>query len=194
MRSLRKLVVLGATMAAALAVTAPSASAIEVVNEATGAHCSAVAAASHGTGSGGCLLRAVSSGQVELGGPFSMILCNNTFEARVNEAGAGYIYSQVLTNCSPSVVTPCSEAAGNDTWPVNAASETTMNATFCVNVPVFGAVNCTLNGLTITESPAHRYTITTGAAHKSCTNPFFSVQGTWTQVVDAAHPAVELRD
>lgn len=197
MRPARKLAASTAAIGAVFAITAPSASALEVVIEPTGLHCSAVAAASHGPGSGGCLLRAVSAGQVEIGTPFAMVLCNNTFEARVGETGAGYIYSQALTNCSPIALAPCNEPGlGNDTWPITATAENQMSVTFCLNIPIFGSFSCTLNGLTITEAPAHRFTIRTnnGSSHQACTDPFYSVQGTWSQVVDAAHPTVEVLD
>lgn len=184
-----------ASVAAAVAVMAfaTNAYAIEMTNEATGASCGTVVVATHGSGFGGCPLRFSSVGTVEFGGPFSMIFCTLNLEGRL-AGGAGYVYGQTLTGCSPTTVTPCSEAAGNDVWDFRVTSETQARLTFCVNIPVFGAVTCTLIGLQLTELLEHRYRIAT-TGHQACSGaPFFTFMGDWLQVVDAAHPAVEFHD
>ena len=208
MRSLRKLLLLAVMAGAVLAVTAPSASALEVAREAApGAHCPAITGpVSHtphnlsGSGGvGGCPIRAVSEAPVELGSGPIMILCDNAFEARINEAGVGYIYDQSLTNCAPNEVVPCEEPlqAQVDVWPVRLTSETSMEAQFCVDVHIGGSVirvECHLNPIAITESPTHRYEFAT-TGHQACEAPVgATVEGHWNQVVNAVHPAVEIRD
>jgi hypothetical protein len=205
MRLTRKLVLAGLTAMVAMAFAASSASAIEVSAESTGAHCSAVTYIAHGTGSGGCLLRGTAQ-QVELGGAFGfMTLCNDTFEGRVGENGEGFVYAATFTNCSPINVTPCVETGVFTNWKAELATgtenatqsgpftqnETNFEAHFCV-VALGQTIRCHVN-LTVTEPQTHRYTLVTGASHKICEDGTNSIQGTFTQVVDAAHPAIEIK-
>lgn len=195
MRNARKIALLAVVAVAALAMSAASASAVTVNVESTGVACSAITPpVSHGPGTGGCPLSAVSSGQVELGTALGMTLCNNQFEGRVNGNGEGYIYNHTITNCSPINVTPCTSPEGGTTrrnWPAELTTETNMEAVFCV--VAFGiTVNCHLPSITVTQNATHGGTYSTGASHQFCEgSATSSVQGTWNAVVDAAHPAVE---
>lgn len=195
MHHLRKITLLAVVALAAMAVAASSASALSVALEPSGTTCTnTVTPTNHGTNGNGCGIK-VNGTTVELGTALGMVTCNNAFEAKVGGNGVGYIYSQTLTSCSPVPVSVCAgdEAGSTAIWPASLASETTMNATFCVNV--FGiTVNCTLNGLTVSQNATHATTFSTGASHKACTAGGNSVQGTWTSVFDAAHPALEVVD
>lgn len=201
MRFVRKLALLTVMAAAALALTASSASAVEVSTEVGGptnpdVHCPAVTPATHGVGSGGCLVRADSVGQVELGSPAGMILCNNSFEARINEAGAGYIYTKTLTNCNIPTA-PCQEAAGQDTWSVTMDTVNLLEAHFCVVVGGALTAECNLDVDVSTQVDHNPVVFQTGAGtpppHRNCTQAGLSVAGRWNQVIDASHPALEIR-
>jgi hypothetical protein len=206
MRLTRKLILAGLAAMVAMAFAAASASAIEVTAESTGAHCSAASTiTAHGSGSGGCLLRGTGTG-VELGGPFGfMTTCNDTFEGRVGENGEGFVYAAQFQSCSPINVTPCVEVGQFTNWkaelatgtenPITSgpftASETNFETHFCV-VALGQTIRCHLN-MTVSEPQGHRYSLTTGATHKFCEDGTNSVQGTFTQVIDAAHPAIEIK-
>jgi hypothetical protein len=191
MRIMRKLMLLALMAAAALAFTAPSASALEVEIE-NGVHCTAVEIIDHGEGSGGCTVHATSEAQVELGSPLGMTLCDNEFEARVDENGEGFIYSQLLTNCSPLPVIPCSEAGVNDNWEVHLKSETLMEAQFCVDVLGL-EINCHLDNIHIGEPEPHQYEFFT-EGHQPCEFPFndSSVEGHWVAET-TEHPELEIK-
>src|ERR1700754_3022834 len=162
MRSVRRALLLTVMTTAALAIAASSASALSVVREPSLQPCPAVTNVTHGTGAGGCLIRAVSEAPVELGSPLGMVLCNNTFEARVNSAGVGYIYTKSLTNCTPLTLIPCVEPGlGEGVWPVRVTAENRMEAQFCVQLGPGGPqLRCHLNNININEAPGtpmHRY-------------------------------------
>jgi len=200
MRSMRRVITLCVVAAAAIAVTAPSASALEVVNEATGVHCGAVTQPLHGAATGGCPLRATGTG-VELAGFFAAGVCTNTFEGRTNEAGVGSLYNASITNCVGTQFHACHEGATGqqiDPWPMRLTAENRMEASFCVHGPFDIAVNCHLDAIALTEVTSHRYRFSTIAdeanGHQHCEDGANSVEGVWNQVVDAAHPAVEVRD
>jgi hypothetical protein len=133
MRNLRKLLLVMASVVAALAFSASTVSAqepVEVSNETTEQHCSDFTMVNHEPVGASCTVRAVSERAsilwlhterlVEV--PFSE--CDNVFEAAFNEDGEGYIYNQVLTPerdvCGRE---PCDEAATGATphknlaWP-----------------------------------------------------------------------------
>ena len=185
----RKLMLLAVMAIAALAMTASSASAVEITEEGVG-HCSAVTAPTHtdGDGDGGCAVHAVSNGQVELGSPAGMILCNNEFEARIDEAGAGYIYMKNLTNCNVPTV-PCEETVaqhgetGPEAWPVNLQSTTSLEARFCVVVGGALVVRCHLFVDVAQVSHAvvnFRTGLGTPPPHRNCEEDGLSVGGSWT--------------
>lgn len=194
MRIARKVALLAVLATAAMAMSASSASAVTVTLESTGTACSAVTTPTHGAGSGGCLIRAVSNGQVELGSPAGMILCDNAFEARVNGTGSGFIYGKTLTNCNVPTV-PCAEAGAEDPWPVTLTSTMALTASFCVVINGALTANCTNLSVDVSEQVNHDpvvFRTGTPTVHRNCTQAGISVSGQWTSVIDAGHPAVEI--
>lgn len=197
MRIARRLTLMAAMAVAVLALAASSASAVEVGTEVADpstavTHCSAVAAATHGAGSGGCIIHASSVGQVELGTIFGHIArCDNEFEGRTNEAGTGYIYSRAFTNCDFQV-TDCVEAAGEDTWALRLTSTTNMEAVFCVVVAGIQTA-CHISTISVAVEPAHNDATFSTNGNKFCEGNITRLSGTWEAEVDAAHPEVEIR-
>jgi hypothetical protein len=205
MRIMRKIMLLSVVAVAAMAMSAASASALSVVTESTGIACTAITQPTHSTststGSGGCLLKATGS-NVEL---HSSILgatgvCTNTFEGRTNGSGVGFIYNPSITGCVGSAFHPCEETAGVETWPLRLLSETSIEATFCVHLtgdPFHIDARCHLDALTLADVGSHTYRISTIAdlanGHQLCEGSD-DVEGIWNQVVDAAHPKIEVRD
>lgn len=186
-----------AVLAAMQLGTAPARS-TPVSLESTGAPCSAITPpTSHGPGTGGCAIKLSSTGSVEIGTALSMTLCNHQFEGKIDGNGQGYLYQQSATNCSPISETPCTSPEGGTNrrnWPLEFTSETNMEWYSCI--VRFGiTINCHLPNVTVTQNATHGVTYTTGASHQFCegsaTN---SVQATWTAVINAAHPPVELSD
>jgi len=198
MLSARKLLLLVITAVAAFAMTASSASAVEVAREnpnGTLTHCPAVAPATHTPDAGGgCGVLATSETQVELGSALGMILCDNTFEARVDEAGAGYIYQQTLTNCNVQT-DPCAEPEGNQVWPVNLTDENTLEAVFCVVVAEALPVQCHLAGIAVNQIN-HGLVEFSTSGHQLCEDGANTVEGHWNAVGldNTAHPEIEILD
>lgn len=190
MRIARKLGLLAVMALAALALSATSASAVEVTEEEVG-HCPEVVAPDHDEGSGGCLVHATSNAQVELASPAGMILCDNRFEARIDEAGAGFIYSKILENCNIPTV-PCVETAGPEAWPVNLDTTTLLEADFCVDIGG-GAViaRCHLD-VDVAQVSHSVVNFTTGGTHRPCTQAGLAVLGSWTATADENHPEIEI--
>jgi hypothetical protein len=173
----RKLVLLAVTAVAAMALSAAAASAVTVTNEA-GDHCPAVVPASHGAGSGGCVINASSEGTIRLENPFGGSLCTNNFTGRVDETGAGYITNQTLGGSGCNLV-PCAESGVKDVWPANLTSETAMEADFCVTAFGFLTVQCHLPNVQvhiIDHTQAEFATI----GDQDCENPNFGVEGHWS--------------
>jgi hypothetical protein len=151
MRHVRKLFLLVAAAIAAMAFAASAASAQTVeVNQEDGGHCGPVTVSEH-IPTGGCSVRAVSTQPSVLVrhisgvGEVEFSLCDNVFEARVNENGHGYIYNQVLSpEGAPCGREPCDEAeTGNHPhrnlpWevqlrePVGGVNEEILRVTFCL--------------------------------------------------------------
>lgn len=198
MRISRKIALLAVMALAVMGIAASSASALEVVDEATGEHCGAVTAPSngHGAGSGGCTLSASNEGRIELGTPLGMIDCDNIFQGRVGENGQGFIYGHNLFNCSPNTVDECKESGVPDNWPVGLTSETTMEATFCVVAFGFLTVNCHLEPIQfnqISHTEGEAAVDANFANHVDCeNNDDYSVRGHWT--VSAPSPGLEVMD
>jgi hypothetical protein len=188
----RRLLLFALTTTAAVALLASSASALEVMAEG-GSHCEPVEIVDHGAGSGGCTVHVASEAQVELGSPLGMTLCDHEFEARVDEEGEGFIYNQVIFDCSPIPRIPCSEAGVNDNWEMHLSSETSMEVQFCVDVLGL-EINCHLPSIEIGEPSPHQYEFFT-QGHQSCEAPFSdnSVEGHWVAET-TAHPELEIRD
>lgn len=151
MRNLRKLLLVMASVVAALAFSASAVSAqepVEVSNETTEEHCSDVTMEHHEPDDATCTVRAVSerpsilwlhNGTIEF--PFSA--CDNVFEAAINEDGEGFIYNQELTPeggiCGRE---PCDEAESGEAahknlaWPAEitevAEDELNLHVVFCL--------------------------------------------------------------
>jgi hypothetical protein len=147
MRNVRKLVLLAVMALAAMALAAPSASALEITNEAGGAHCAAVTLNGSDV-DGGCLTHATSNGTIELrkhvfGVESTITTCDNEFTGRVNEDASGYIFEQVLSGagCTRQACVVSGEgtpwaANGTETLGSNPTSGT-LTTNFCVE-PVGG--------------------------------------------------------
>jgi hypothetical protein len=137
MRKMRKLLVFAIMALTVTAVMAPSAFAqtaenhetLEVKSETTGNHCPAIQKPSAHVVTGGCLIHATSTGEVELrkhvfGIESHIVSCENEFWGRVNEDAEGYIVHQRLighpagTTCSRI---PCKENAISppSPWPAH---------------------------------------------------------------------------
>jgi hypothetical protein len=205
MRFARKLVLFAVAAAATMALTAPSAQALEIATEATGVHCTAITPTAnepfitHGTGGGGCRFRFHSLGTVEIGDPLgNMTECNITFEGRLNELGEGFIYSQTFTGCTVFTVTPCNVdgVAPSENWILHVNGEHGANGAeirICW-VMIGSTFNCHLL-LDLSENPLHRYRLSTGGVHRSCEDGRVTIRGTWEQegVTQGTHPAIEIR-
>jgi hypothetical protein len=151
MRNLRKLLLVMASVVAALAFSASAASAqepVEVSNETTEEHCSDFTMVDHEPVNATCTVRAVSERHSDLWlheGMIEHIIseCDNVFEAAINEDGQGFIYNQVLTpegaECARE---PCDEAATGATphknlaWPAEITEvddgELNLRVQFCL--------------------------------------------------------------
>jgi hypothetical protein len=182
---------------AALAVVAPTASAIEITDEATSEHCSEVTVA-EGVPSGGCPMYFQSEERVLfLGNGFSAALCNFQFEMRLDEAGAGYIYDQTFTECAGTLMTPCPE---NQLWPVQLHEDVLgnhlMEAEMCIQVG--GAlVLCHLADFPLEQANHDNVEIhfddgPTIFDARSCEGPVFWAFAHFTFTSDEAHPALEI--
>lgn len=121
MRIARKLMLLAMMAIAATAFMASSASAeiglpdaVEITDEDLGTHCGAVTPTPNGA-TGGCFLHADSETgtlvSLELFGE-ALTECTNSFDARINEDGHGYIYNQVFGGGAPCVAVPCNAVTG----------------------------------------------------------------------------------
>lgn len=182
-----------AVAVAAMAATASSASALEVENEATGDHCSAVTYVNHGSGTGGCPFSASNEGRIELGTPLGMIDCDNIFQGRVGEDGSGFIFAASIFNCSPHTVDECKEAGIPNNWPIYLTSETMLQINFCVVAFGFLTINCNLPGLTFRQITHTSAEVSTGGVHRGCdTGSGNSVRGHW--LVSSPAPGLEVMD
>lgn len=178
---------------ASLAWAVPSASAVEVVTESSGVHCSAI---TENFGSpevaGGCPIRGTAT-DFELGGAFGvMVTCDLTFEGRMNEAGA-MIGTWAQNGCETGAATPCTDAFDRhpNTGPLSGSGSfsTTMN----ICMVAFGLTNrCVSHLAYINEYVSHNYALSMTHVSK-CGNVVNSLQGNISFVNDAAHPKVEIR-
>lgn len=201
MRIARKLALLALSACALMAFAASAASAVtpEVVSEATGIHCPAITendAPMTPEVAGGCPIRGLAT-DFELGGAFGvMVTCDIILEGKVNEAGATigtWSLNAGTGNCETGSATPCAGAADAhaSSSVLNGIGPWSMTANFCA--VAFGLTNrCTGVAGSITESGVHTNAIVFNHANK-CSNGVNSLQGTITQVVDAAHPKIEIR-
>ena len=209
MRLARKLAILTAMAMAAMALTATSASAVEVSSEPGGVHCTATVLMSNHSVEGGCKIRAVSEeetkvqAQIAPGVWFTVSSCEDQFEAAMGESGEGYLYNATTSGHAagdPCTRTQCDEGEAGATphakmpWHLRLNSTTSMEVRFCLrtNNTAEGTAGTTCHtNVAVSISPTHRYEFS--AKPSVCeNNTNLRVIGHWNQVVDAAHPAVEI--
>lgn len=198
MQIVRKLLLVALTAIAAMALAASSASAVEISDESSGEHCSAVTVDGHGV-TGGCALIANSVGHTWLEGAFGIdVRCETRFEARTDENGVGALYAQqTALNCEQRDADPCTAEGEVTPWPFNVTGSGptyNMEADFCVVVEsgIIGdvTVNCHLAGVTVTPT---EHTSATFDVDQNCeSSSTNAVHGSWVAAPDAAHPAVEI--
>lgn len=191
---------------AAFALAGPASAQIEVTEEATGNHCSAVSLSGH-TVSGGCVVAA----QTEAGAPATLSahipgsgesvfsVCDNSFGGHVQETGHGFIDNQSLSGAS-CALTPCQEAgAVNKPWPLymhEFANQLSLVTSFCVNSPAGESV-CSVD-LTIVDDGDHAYEVRNRAVatgSRCSQNPAVSLAGHWIfsggTAIEIAHEEAE---
>jgi hypothetical protein len=215
MRLARKLFILAAMTMAAMALTAGSASAVEVSNEANGVHCTAVTIDEHHAVSGGCRVEATS----EVGQPtqvqafngmtfVTISTCADHFEAAIGEDGTGYLYQAVTSQSgtAPCTRTQCDESHLAEhhphaliPWPLTVESTSSMEITFClrdVNAEEGTAGTTCHTNVDITDDGDHQYEFrATGAPGSgSCENlgGGARVIGHWNVTPTVSHPAIEI--
>jgi hypothetical protein len=182
MRIARELLLFALAVSAMMAIGAGSAAAATVVNEATGAACTAISETGVGATpspteiTGTCPIEGESVGEMELGGPFGvMIECPVYMEGQVN--GTGHAMAAIFkiggndrTAPNPSATEICSQnwavpCAGPPTevHPELAITSTITNGTkwaiegeFCVKTHISTTVDCHVSGL-INELAGHNY-------------------------------------
>lgn len=197
MRSIHTSMLVAVMAIAALAMSASSASAVEVSEEDVG-HCPAVTAPTHAnpSGAGGCSLQISSNGQIERGTPAGMTLCDYHFEARIDEDGAGYVYSKALTSCNVPTV-PCVESGGGaEAWPIVLGSAGLLELQECFVIAGSIVQRCHIEWDVDQVSHAQvDFATGTPTVHRACENlPGTSVQGSWTAEADQLHPEIEIAE
>ena len=213
----RTLAILTAMTMAAMALTATSASAVEVSLEPSSNHCSTVTLMSNHSVEGGCRVRAISEKetliQVQLtpGVWFAISACEDQFEAAIGENGEGYLYNAITTgheSGTQCTLSQCDEGVNENNphakkpWHLRLNSTTSMEVRFCLRTKTLaegttGPICHTNIDVNDTISFPHNYEFrATGATTSSgvCeNNTNLRVIGHWNQVVDQAHPAIEIR-
>jgi len=189
-----------------LAFAASSALAVSVVQESTGLPCSesvvesaaieSEATVTNNVGQVSCPIKATAT-DLEFGGIFGiMAVCDKEFEGFITRTGVmrGNI---TIANCAEGSnnVTKCT-TAGERHWRANIKSGSgggpfPGEVDFCF--VAFGiVVMCTDVAMTINELAAHNYNLVLLHANK-CPNAMNnSFEGTFTFVIDAAHPKFEI--
>lgn len=198
MRFARKLLVVAFATAAAMAMVAGSASAVTVLDEASGQPCSAVTLNGHDV-NGGCPMQATSTGKVELRGILgAMITCDNDFEASIGGDGTGYIHGQTLSGCNITT-NPCTSGGENVPWRVEASGTSnpfSLEADFCVVTSLTGTVQCHITDIEINQisHDEAEFTADNGSgSHKFCESSGTNgLMGHWVATSDASHPALEI--
>jgi hypothetical protein len=202
MRIAPKLALLALSICAVMAFGASAASAVTVAHEANNVTCgtvteSGVVTPEFNTTGEACPLKG-NAVDLELGGAFgAMAVCDVALEGFVSGTGVlrgTYTLSQCVTSGGVqgegAVATSVCTGAG-DRHLSGTLGETSGTGTFCV--VSFGLTNrCANVAFNVTEV-AHVYSMVFNHANK-CANGVNSLQGTITQVVDAAHPKVEVKD
>ena len=204
---MRKLLMVAMTAVAALAFSASAASAqtVEVENETTGLHCSNFTMVGHDPVGASCTVQAVSVGTANLyqhTGVSEVLFsqCNNNFEAAFNEAGAGFIYNQVLTpEAGACGREPCDEAAPsheNLAWPAQLSEGPNglqLEVTFCLRAHTF---NDSLEGtagtpchviVDVATDAGHGFAVSTNG-QRPCRNLPIELEGNWVTQQTPAHP------
>lgn len=155
---------------------AVSASALEVVDEATGEHCSSVTYFDHGGGIGGCTMSATDLG-IEIGTPFGMLNCASNLSIRIGENGQGMLTPDLFF-CRPSTVDECMEGGIQDNWRIGFTSEVNMEMQLCVVAFGFLTVTCHLPNLTFVQTTHWFFDIRT-FFHQSCEGGGNSIEANW---------------
>ena len=209
MRLARQLAILTAMAMAAMALTATSASAVEVSLEPAGVHCTNTVLMSNHSVEGGCKVRFVSEEettiqvQIAAGTWVTITTCEDQFEAAIGENGEGYLYNAITSGHAagdPCTRTQCDEGEAGATphakmpWHLRLNSTTSMEVRFCLrsstSVEGTAGTTCHIN-YAVSTSPTHRYELS--AKPSVCeNNTNIRFIGHWNQVVDAAHPAIEI--
>jgi hypothetical protein len=202
MRIAPTLALLALSVCAVMAFGASAASAVTVAHEANNVTCgtvteSGVVTPEFNTTGEACPLRG-SGADLEFGGAFgAMALCDVALEGFVSGTGVlrgTYTLSQCITSGGVpgegSVATSVCTGAG-DRHISGQLGETSGTLSLCF--VAFGLTNRCVNlAVTVTEV-THVYSMVFNNANK-CANGVNSLQGTITQVIDAAHPKVEVKD
>jgi hypothetical protein len=209
MRLVRTLSIIVAASAAALAFGASSAAGqVEVTDEATGGHCTAVTLDANHNVSGGCRIEAISEPaqptQVQAFNGMTFVTvftCGEHFEAAIGEDGTGYIYHAVHTSHGgdPCMRTQCDEADhALIPWPLALESASNMEFTFCLRNVTSGegdpGTPCHTN-IDITDDGVHNYEFhANGTTSGSCENLGGGVRiiAHWNIVPTQEHPAIEI--
>lgn len=195
MRTIRTL---GLSVCAALLLTAPPASAAEVVTESTGIHCSAITendAPATPEVAGGCPIKGLSNPDFEIGGAFGvMVLCDIELEGKMNEAGAINGVWSNSNSCEVGQAVPCTGASDSHFATSNMSGSSpdwSVTTNFCA--VAFGLANrCSGVAGTWHENGWHIYTLEFVHTRK-CANGVNSIQGAFALFADAAHPDIEVR-
>jgi hypothetical protein len=191
----RKLILLALTACAFMAMTAGTASAVEVLEEASGIHCASVVTEEGGED---CLIHGdTAGGHMELGGPFGvMYTCEVALEGSVSESGHAIASWYDVFGCEGSTLNECITTGHRhpEARVISGSSPTwNIEADFCVYNPLLNAdIECHLAG-TITELANHDQRMNFVHTNKCEQNPSYSLQGELRIQPDAAHPAIELR-
>lgn len=199
MPRLCRLAALVVTMCAVMAVTTASASAAEVIQEATGVHCAhsltentAPFTPEVASSGGGfvCPVRATAT-DFELGGAFGvMVTCDTSLEGYASEAGLIIFGSYSFDSCETGSAQVCTVGTTR-----HARMTITSPFTLWMNIctTAFGLENRCFNvSGALNRGAFHTYSFSFVHTSK-CANGVNSLQGTFTQVIDAAHPKFEVR-
>jgi hypothetical protein len=202
MRIAPKLALLALSVCAVMAFAVPGASASTVTHEANNVTCgtvteSGVVTPEFNTTDEACPLKG-SAVDLELGGALgAMAVCDVALEGFVSGTGVlrgTYTLSQCVTSGGVqgegSVTTSVCTGVG-DRHLSGQIGEAGGTGNFCV--VSFGLTNRCANVVFNVTEVVHVYSMVFSHVNK-CANGVNSLQGTITQVIDAAHPKVEVKD
>ncbi len=194
---------------AAVAFGASTASAqVEVSDEATGEHCSAVTVDENHNVSGGCRVEAVTERETVVYawvpplGLVTVSTCDEHFEAAIGEDGTGYLYSATHTQHQGTYCrsVQCDEADhANRPWPLTIESTGRMKFYYCVR-DVIGTSEgdagmvCYSTMDLVDNFIHHQELVATGTpGDASCGGGLdIRIQAHWNLVPTISHPAIEI--